>query len=403
MALNYEYILVRFGELSTKGKNKRDFISRLAKNMQAALQDYPQLSFEKTRDHIYIHLNGVDPYAIAPVLKQVFGIRSFAPTVKTENDLEKMQEAARAVMEGKQGTFKVITRRADKSFPVHSDEVNRAVATAILRAYGPQLKVDVHEPDYPVVVEIRREGTYIMADTILGAGGYPVGVGGKALLLLSGGIDSPVAGWLTMKRGVEIEAIHFASMPYTSQQALNKVKQLARLLSGYQGRIKVHVIPFTDLQLAIYKNCDEEYAITVMRRMMFRIAEAVARNNNCLALVSGESIGQVASQTLESINVINAVTAMPVIRPVVTCDKLEIIAMAEQIGTYKTSILPYEDCCTIFTPKNPVTKPHRYKAEKQESFFDWQPLVDQCVRQCEDIVIYPTTQFDEDTAAGIIL
>jgi thiamine biosynthesis protein ThiI len=202
---------------------------------------------------------------------------------------------------------------------------------------------------------------------------------------------------------VEIEAIHFASMPYTSQQALNKVKQLARLLSGYQGRIKVHVIPFTDLQLAIYKNCDEEYAITVMRRMMFRIAEAVARNNNCLALVSGESIGQVASQTLESINVINAVTAMPVIRPVVTCDKLEIIAMAEQIGTYKTSILPYEDCCTIFTPKNPVTKPHRYKAEKQESFFDWQPLVDQCVRQCEDIVIYPTTQFDEDTAAGIIL
>ena len=392
--LRYEYILVRFGELSTKGKNKKDFIKRLAQNMQLALKDYSNLTFERTRDHVYIHLNGTDPYEIAPILKNVFGLRSFAPTLKTENDLDAIVEASAAVMEGRKGTFKVITKRANKAFPVHSDEVNRAVASRILKTY-PELKVDVHEPDYSLIVEIRNQATYVMADTIMGLGGYPVGVGGKAMLMLSGGIDSPVAGYLTMKRGVEIECIHYASMPYTSQEALNKVKELARIISAYQGRIKLHVVPFTDLQLAIYRYCDEEYAITIMRRMMYRLAERMAERNKCLAIVNGESIGQVASQTLESMGVINAVTTMPVIRPVVTYDKLEIIDLAEKINTYETSILPYEDCCTIFTPKNPVTKPHIHKVEKQEAAFDFEPLIEEAIEKTENITIYPTTEFDE--------
>ena len=231
--LRYEYILVRFGELSTKGKNKKDFIKRLAVNMQQALKDYPDLRFERTRDHVYIHLNGTDPFELAPVLKNVFGLRSFAPTLKVENDLEKIVEAAYQVMQNKKGTFKVITKRANKRFPIHSDEVNRAAASRILKNC-PELKVDVHEPDYSLIIEIREEATYVMADTIMGLGGYPVGVGGKAMLMLSGGIDSPVAGYLTMKRGVEIECIHYASMPYTSQEALNKVKELARIISSYQ-------------------------------------------------------------------------------------------------------------------------------------------------------------------------
>ncbi|MBR0385849.1 MAG: tRNA 4-thiouridine(8) synthase ThiI, partial [Erysipelotrichaceae bacterium] len=301
--VRYEYILVRFGELSTKGRNKKDFIKKLCDNIQKALRSFEGLQYERTRDHIYILLNGNDPYAIAPLLSKVFGIRSFAPTMKVENDLEKITEAARQLMEDKSGTFKVITKRADKNFLHHSDEINRAVASRILRT-NDNLKVDVHVPEYPLIVEVRREATYIMCDTIPGAGGYPVGVGEKALLMLSGGIDSPVAGYLAMKRGVEIEAIHYASMPYTSQEALNKVKELAGIISGYQGRIRLHIVPFTELQLAIYKYCDEEYAITIMRRMMYRIAAMVAEKNHCLALVNGESIGQVASQTLNSMGVI---------------------------------------------------------------------------------------------------
>jgi len=393
--LQYEYILVRFGELSTKGKNKKDFIKRLTVNMQRALEGFPELSFERTRDHVYIHLNGTDPEAVKPVLKDVFGIRSFSPTLKVENTMEAMVRAGREIMADKKGTFKVITKRANKKFEHHSDEVNRAVAGEVLRTYAPDLKVDVHEPDYSLIVEIRDDATYVMAETVLGLGGYPVGVGGRALLMLSGGIDSPVAGYLTMKRGVEIECIHYASMPYTSQEALNKVKELARLISRYQGRIKLHIVPFTETQLAIYKYCDEEYAITIMRRMMYRIAEKIAEKNGCLAVVNGESIGQVASQTLESMQVINETIKTPVIRPVVTYDKLEIIDLAEKIGTYETSILPYEDCCTIFTPKNPVTKPHLQKVMKQEEKFDWLPLIEEAIDKTEDILIYPTTVFEE--------
>ncbi|MBQ6654901.1 MAG: tRNA 4-thiouridine(8) synthase ThiI [Erysipelotrichaceae bacterium] len=393
--LTYENILIRYGELTTKGKNKKDFIRRLAENLRQALSAYPDLTFEQTRDHIYIHLHGTDPTKVTPILKDVFGIRSFACSLKVDNDIDAIKEACRQVMADKSGTFKIAARRANKSFPLHSDDINRQVATVILKNYGEKLKVDVHDPDYEVIVEVREHNTYIMYETILGAGGYPVGVGGKALLMLSGGIDSPVAGYLTMKRGVQIEAIHYASMPYTSQEALNKVKELTRLISGYQGQIWLHVIPFTDIQLQIYKYADESYAITLMRRMMYRLAEMVSEKKKCLAIVNGESIGQVASQTLDSMNAINCVVTMPVIRPLVAYDKLEIIELARKIGTYETSILPYEDCCTIFDPKDPVTKPRRDKCERYESRFDWQPMLEKAVENMETIVINPSSRFDE--------
>lgn len=388
--LVYEYILIRFGELSTKGRNRKDFIIRLAQNMKQALAGFPALNFEKTHDHIYVHLNGTEPQPVMDIIGQVFGIRSYALAVKCANDISAIQNAAVSVMADKVGTFKIKAHRADKNFPLHSDGINRAVATAILKSY-PQLKVDVHNPDYPVVVEVRNEATYIMAETFVGLGGYPVGVGGKAMLLLSGGIDSPVAGWLAMKRGLRLEAIHFASQPYTSQQAIDKVKQLAGKLSGHQGHIRVSIVPFTELQLAIYEHCDESYAITIMRRMMFRLAQMTAEKYSCLALVTGESVGQVASQTLESMDVINKVVDIPVIRPVVTYDKLEIIALAEKLDTYNTSILPFEDCCTIFDPKNPVTKPHLDKVLKQEASFDWQPLLQRAFEGITPVIINPQT------------
>lgn len=385
----YNHVLVRFGELSTKGKNRNDFIRRLSENIRQSCSDMPNLRYERTHDRLYLHLNGTEPETLMERLKNVFGISSYSLAVKVDSEIEAIKKmAAQMAMESDCRTFKVETRRNDKQFPMISDEVNRAVATVILK--NSDKKVDVHQPELRIQIEVRRECTYIMCWTIKGAQGYPVGVGGKALLLLSGGIDSPVAGYLTMKRGVEIEAIHFASPPYTSSAAKEKVLSLASKISGYQGQIKVHVIPFTKTQLAIYENCEESYAITIMRRMMVRIAERVASSNHCLALVTGESVGQVASQTLESMQTINEVTRMPILRPVVTYDKIEIIDLARKIGTYETSILPFEDCCTIFDPKNPVTRPKIDKAVKLESKFDFEALLNDCIQNMETIIIKPT-------------
>jgi len=251
-----------------------------------------------------------------------------------------------------------------------------------------EIKVDVHAPAILVTVEIRYDAIYVMDNIIKGAGGYPVGVGGKALLMMSGGIDSPVAGYLTLKRGVDIECIHFAAPPYTNELAREKVFDLVDKLRHYtHGSIRVHVINFTKLQLAVYDNCDESYAMTVMRRMMYRISEKIANKNNCLALVNGESIGQVASQTLNSMQVINEVVKIPVLRPVLCLDKLEIIDIADRIDTYEISIRPHEDCCTIFTPKAPATKPKLYKAEIFESGFDFETLIDECVETAEIITV----------------
>ncbi len=391
----YDHILVRYGELSTKGKNKKDFIKRLLTNVKNALCEFKGLTYERTHDRLYILLNGENAEAVADVLQHVFGISSFSFAIRIPSDIDKIIETGFTVAKNSTAnTFKIETRRSDKHFPMISDEINRAVAGEILR--NTALKVNVKQPDLRIQIEIHEQFTYVMTGRIPGAGGYPVGVGGKAVVMLSGGIDSPIAAYLTMKRGVALECIHYASPPYTSARAQEKVIELARLISRYQGRIRVHIVPFTELQLAIYQNCDESYAITIMRRMMYRIAERIAQDCHALAIVNGESIGQVASQTLESMGVINEVTKMPVIRPVATMDKIEIINLARKIETYETSILPFEDCCTIFTPKNPVTKPTLEKAQKMESRFSFTELLEQCVKNTTHIDVYPKTEEQDD-------
>lgn len=385
----YEYILVRYGELSTKGKNRKDFIARLLQNTRNILQRFERLEYEKTHDRLYIKLNGEDADSVTEELKKVFGISSYSLAIKIPSTMEDIVACSYevAIEDPSIKTFKMMARRHDKLFPSSSDEINRTCATKILKES--ELKVDVHNPDLKIYVEVHRDCTYVMAKVIPASGGYPVGIGGKAMLLVSGGIDSPVAGWMTLKRGVSLECVHFASPPYTSQAALDKVQTLVSKLSGYQGKIKLHVVPFTELQMAIYEHCDESYAITIMRRMMIRIAHQLAEKNKCLALVSGESVGQVASQTLESIQTINEVTNFPILRPVIGMDKLEIIDRAKKMNSYEISILPFEDCCTIFTPKNPVTKPTVKKALQQENRFDFQPLVDKCIEEVETILVRP--------------
>ena len=393
--LTYDHILVRFGELSTKGKNRKDFIKRLLTNVKNALRDFNELTYERTHDRMYIMLNGEDHEAVAKHLQQVFGISSFSFAVKVASDIEVIKQTCLVLAKQSDAqTFKIEARRSFKQFPMVSDEINREVAGEILRYTD--IKVNVREPQLRIQIELHQEATYIMTGKIKGNGGYPVGVGGKALVMLSGGIDSPVACYMTMKRGVAIECIHYASPPYTSQAAQDKVLELARAIAPYQGHIRLHIIPFTDLQLAIYKNCDESYAITIMRRMMYRIAERVAQKQNCLAIVNGESIGQVASQTLESMQTINCVTDMPVIRPVACLDKLEIIDISQKIGTYDISIQPFEDCCTIFTPKNPVTKPTKHRAERLEGRFDFTSLIEDCIARMESVDIYPGRNMIEE-------
>ena len=395
MDYRYDHILIRYGELSLKGKNRNVFIRQLRENIKKALKSFSSLEIESQHDRMYIFLKEEDPAKVADVLSRVFGISSFSFAVKVDSDIDAIVDACLQTLDlEKEQTFKVAARRSDKNFPIISDQINRIVASAILK--NSHWKVDVHHPDYKIVIEVHQNATYIMTDRMTGAGGYPVGVGGKAMVLLSGGIDSPVAAYLMMKRGVRIECIHFASPPYTSENAQQKVLDLASLISAYQGDLLVHVVPFTNLQLAIYQNADESYAITLMRRMMMRIAEGLAQKRKALALATGESIGQVASQTLESMVAINSVVDIPMIRPLVCMDKVEIIELSKKIGTYDTSILPYEDCCTIFTPKNPVTKPRVDRCVKYEESFDFESLVQDCIQNTESIWIHPQKKEDQD-------
>ncbi len=386
--VKYDTVLIRYGELSTKGKNRKDFIKKLDKNIRRMLKDYPNLSFKRTYDRIYIKLTDENPEEIKEKLQKVFGISSFSFTEKVNSNIDDIKAACLRIAkenEGSKKTFKVITRRHDKTFPLNSDGINRAVASTIL--HETSLKVDVHHPELSIQIEVQQNDTYITSEKIPGLGGYPTGINGKVLLMLSGGIDSPVAAFEIMKRGLEVEAIHYASPPYTSENAKQKVMDLAKIVSIYQGKMKVHVVNFTELQLQIYKAAGDPYAITIMRRMMFRLAQEVANKEGCLAIGTGESIGQVASQTLESMNVINRVVSLPVIRPLVCMDKTEIIDLARKIGTYETSIQPFEDCCTIFDPKNPVTKPTVKKAEYYESCFDFQKEIDACLSDIDTQVV----------------
>ena len=380
--INYSHIMVRFGELSTKGKNKKDFIRILADNIRRGLVDYKELSYEIRYDHIYIALNGTDYDPVISVLKDISGIRSVSLVYRLEKDMAKIKADSLEMIKNEEGkTFKVLAKRSDKKFELTSEEITRAVASNILK--NTSLKVDVHNPDIPLNIEIRDEAAYIFFKTYVCAGGYPLGVGGKTMHMLSGGIDSPVAAFLMMKRGVTIECIHFASPPYTQMGVIYKLEDLLHVLNKYQAKIRLHIIPFTKIQEAIYDNAPESYCITLMRRMMFRLADRLARKRKCPVISSGESVGQVASQTLQSMHVINAVTNMPVIRPCAVMDKIDIIDLSKKIGTYEISIRPYEDCCTIFTPKNPKTMPQEDEVIKFEAKFDYETLINEAIQNVE--------------------
>ncbi len=378
--MNTDMIIIFFGELSTKGKNIMNFIRLLGNNIKYALRDFKNLTYEIRKDHIIILLNGEDFSEVKKPLKKVSGIGSFALAKNVDKNMDAIYEEAKEVyLLSKKTTFKVETRRADKDFPIHSDEVSRKVGSYILRSVE-TAKVDVHNPEVMIHIMIRLEGAYVYAIKEKGMGGYPLGIAGKSLCLLSGGIDSPVAAYLMMKRGVKLECIHFAAPPYTSQAVIDKIHDLLHVLNEYQPDIKLYVVPFTELERKIYEVAGPSYCVTVMRRMMMRIAERIANKHNDLILSSGESIGQVASQTLPSMKVIEECCHLPMVRPLACTDKSEIIQIAKDIGTYDISIRPFEDCCTIFTLKDPVTHPSLDVVNKIESEFDWQTMVSDCVK-----------------------
>ncbi len=378
-------ILIKYGELTTKKNNRNLFINLLYENIKNKLKKY-NVKIVKNRVRMFIETDdNIDE--IVNILSNIFGIHSIVVAYKVDNNIDSIKTNVLDIVKNISfKTFKVETKRSDKRFPIPSMEFNNVIGGLILKNI-PNVSVDVHNPEYELKIEIREDYAYIYTKEIKGAGGYPVGVAGKGLLMLSGGIDSPVAGYLAMKRGIKIECIYFESPPHTSIQAKNKVKKLVEKLSKYNSDIVLNVINFTEIQEAIYKYCPKEYMITIMRRMMYRISEQVARKRKALVIINGESVGQVASQTLNSMNVINNVTNYPVIRPVACLDKLEIIDISKKIDTYETSILPYEDCCTIFLPKHPVINPTLEKAINYENNFDYETLINTAVNNVETIVI----------------
>lgn len=397
--MNYDHIVIRYAELALKGKNRSQFERKLQENIKMALKP-SNVKVERTFGRMFIQLNGEDHEPIVEKLSKIFGIHSFSLAVKVENDLEKIQEGAlRAITEVLAGkkTFKVSAKRANKGFPIGSQQLNYEVGSYILKNTN-NLTVDVHKPGVEVKVEVREVATYISCAVFYGPGGLPVGTGGKVVLMLSGGIDSPVAGYLAMKRGVKIEAIHFHSPPYTNERAKQKVIDLTKVLTQFGGKINLHVVPFTKIQMEIHKVIPGNYSMTVMRRMMLRISEKIASQQKALAITTGESLGQVASQTLHSMNTINEVTNMPVLRPLVTMDKLEVIDLAQKIGTFDLSILPYEDCCTIFLPPETSTKPLREKANKFEEKLDIEGLIEEALANLESITIMTGTDKKDDFA-----
>lgn len=388
-----DMVIVFFGELSTKGKNIMDFIRLLGKNIKHALRDFSSLSFEIKKDHIYILLNGTPYEEVKEKLLKVPGLLSCALARAVDKNLDSIQEEAVKVYEETGAkTFKVDTKRIDKSFPIHSDQLNATIGSYILRSVDSS-QVDVHKPETIIHIMIREEACYLYAKKDAGIGGYPVGIAGKSLLMISGGIDSPVAAYLMMKRGVKLECVHFAAPPYTSMKVIDKIHDLLKVLTTYQPSIKLYIISFTELEKTIYEIAGPSYCVTIMRRMMLRIANRIAYQHNDLVISGGESIGQVASQTLPSMKVIEEVGSLPFIRPLATYDKTEIIALAKKIGTYDISIRPYEDCCTIFTLKDPVTHPNSDKVKEIESKFDYEKMVLDCVKNAE--VRYITDEEEE--------
>lgn len=378
-------LLLKFGELFLKGKNKKDFENLLMENIKAKLSSF-KYKISYTLGRIVISDYELDDeWAIMEELKTVFGLIGVSKAVEVDTSEENIFAYASSI--SLSGTFRVNAKRADKKFPLSSMELERKLGEVIL-THNENLKVDLHNPEHIVYVEIRfNNKTYIYYETIKCAGGLPLGSAGKALLLLSGGIDSPVAGYLMAKRGLKLEAVHFHSYPYTSEQAKEKVIELGRKLTKYCDEIKLHIVSFTKVQEQIHMNCDSEYMITIMRRIMMRVAEKICKENDLGAIITGESLGQVASQTMPSINVTNSVVSLPVFRPLIAFDKEDIIEIAKEIDTYDTSILPYEDCCTVFLPKYPVIKPTIRRAEYNEKFLNVDALVDEAIATKEEIIL----------------
>lgn len=379
-------ILIKYGELSTKKGNRNFFINTLYNNVKSKLGMY-DVSINKDRAKMTIKFRDEDLDDIVKIVGKVFGIHTFNIAYLCDSDEDAIKSTVMEVVSNTNfNTFKVETKRSDKRFPIHSGDLNRILGGMILKNV-PNIKVDVHNPDLLLKVEIREDGTYIYYNSFNGSGGYPVGTQPKGMLMLSGGIDSPVAGYLAMKRGIVIDAVYFEAIPHTSLEAREKVITLCRKLSSYTNHINLHIVNFTTIQEEIYKNCREDYCITIMRRMMYRIMEKLATKYNGLAIINGESVGQVASQTLTSMSVINSVTNMPVIRPLACLDKLEIMDIARKIETYETSILPYEDCCTVFVPKHPAINPKIETAIKEENKFDYNKLINEAVDSLNTIQV----------------
>lgn len=385
-----------------KGRNRNKFEKKMLEQVKQALLPYENISYFKSFGRLFVKLNGHPYEPIADRLKDLFGIVSLSPVVSTEQDLEKIRAAALDLMLAlpvKPNTFKVSAKRAWKKYPHNSQEMNHLVGGHVLRAM-PDLKVNVKNPEIELRVDIQEEAAYIFYEVIEGAGGFPFASNGKALLLLSGGIDSPVAGWLALRKGLEVEAVHFHSYPFTSEQAKDKVIELAKRLSYFSGEpIKLHLVPFTEIQTTLVQAKSDNLIITLMRRAMLRITEQLAERNGASGIVTGESLGQVASQTLSSMNVIGRATDLPQLKPLIMMDKHEIIRLAERIGTFETSILPYEDCCTLFLPKSPSTNPNLRIAEKIESLIpNYGQLLAAAVEGTEELLLTPQLQTAVQTA-----
>ncbi|AWN20708.1 tRNA uracil 4-sulfurtransferase ThiI [Streptococcus sobrinus] len=394
--MQYSEIMIRYGELSTKGKNRMRFINKLRRNIQDVLSIYPEVQVTADRDRGHVFLNGSDYHPVAESLKQIFGIQAFSPVYKLKKDMTILRQAVQEIMTGlyHEGlTFKVSSKRSDHKFELDSRELNQDLGSAVFDVL-PNIKAQMKKPDITLKVEIRDEAAYISYEEIKGAGGLPVGTAGKGMLMLSGGIDSPVAGYLALKRGVDIEAVHFASPPYTSPGALKKAQDLTRKLTKFGGNIQFIEVSFTEIQEEIKAKAPEAYLMTLIRRFMMRITDRIRQERHGLVIINGESLGQVASQTLESMQAINAVTSTPVIRPVVTMDKLEIIDIAEKIDTFQISIQPFEDCCTIFAPDRPKTNPKIKNVEQYEARLDVEGLVERAVAGIKVSEITPDNQAD---------
>lgn len=379
-------IMIKYGELTTKKGNRKFFINNLYNNIKNKLKNY-NILIHKDISRMYIEFDDSDLDEILKIINKIFGIHEYVVAYKVNTNIEQIKNTVLELVKIKKfNTFKVETKRSYKGFPIHSLEFSKEIGGLVLKNV-PNITVDVHKPELLLKIEIRQYYTYIYTDHHIGLGGYPSGSSDKGLLMLSGGIDSPVAGFLTLKRGVKLDAVYFEAIPHTSIEARNKVIELVKKLSEYTDNINLIIVPFTKIQEEIYKNVIDTYCITIMRRMMYRIMEKLANKFNAKVIVNGESIGQVASQTLTSMNVINNVTNYPIIRPVACLDKLEIIDIAKKIDTYNISILPYEDCCTVFVPKHPIINPSLSMCEKLENKIDYITLIEETIKDIKIIKI----------------